>query len=506
MQPLEVQEKIHKIFYMKQNFYKFYTNSWESLETTLGEAALLNTLVGNGEEKNENLWRSLEVLNSFVSEEMKNQDDSFLAQKAVIQLLDISSLHQLSSQVTALQQQFSLLRGSKVGAVSSGDLTKSLASLFVNEEVLKDWDSSFSVLSSDQQKDVLRAVQGIVSLYPILLDQVKSILAVVGPVEVLVPYSLDDIKNFFASHGAEFDWYRMMYSIGELSSWDAESYDVFRLIFVYLQNQLVQNSNFDFEWRESFEFSLFLALAYKRFSNKSLTVGSEYVFLLEHYLYKAEVIGISVKGLLTQKLLECDWIVKYLDTNAQFVLCFEKNEEVIPLTGETKGISGKLSNVFEKYVSSGNIAVLQDEKKISEFLTTFYPKDGSVFKNYLQEIISIYILLKQGKLVDWVNNGYIAPDEIQNVDLSRLFVYFAYDKSLPKIVEYYRNTSPALSLTNFLKALSLNVDLSDQKMVDRCVNLSSVLLENNLLQQGKDFITYDESDNQFHWNEEVFIN
>lgn len=282
---------------------------------------------------------------------------------------------------------------------------------------------------------------------------------------------------------------KIAYTVAQMWYNDKERYDLYLLAIEYFKKQDTMNKIY-FTWPEMVLYITLLEFLYKRFFKLS---ENEKELLLRNYLYKAIVLGLQIRESLRKYLLESEWWLTFISRHEFLLSNLEKNIELV-----VEDTTIRISDLF--FGINKDIKIFNSERQNS-FIDDFCRKNNlKDHKVWLQDLIKIYCDLKFVRLVDWQKEMPFPDEQEHPEDLLRLYISFVYGGEFLKIVEYYKQEKPKLSLQVFLKKLAKHINLSNSDDLEKCLLLSETLRKNNILLSHQDFIVFDQPTNQFHWN------
>lgn len=217
-------------------------------------------------------------------------------------------------------------------------------------------------------------------------EQMLYVAATFGVEPDITPYTPAEINDFISNPESEVDIVPplMAHTIGHAIMIDVPEYTVImRLLPTEPQTTLEEL----FSWEDAFILGISLHLAWSYFPTAS---ERDRIFMLQHYVYRAVVLGVPVSTWLTQTFTQA--ISGAIAT--QYVQALMSSAELIPLN-TAANLNKKMSEVTKEFISTvvrEPIPTLAQEK----FLKNWYDTStvGEVYRAWLRSTLSIVYKLQ----------------------------------------------------------------------------------------------------------------
>lgn len=480
---------------MSQAIYKYKTNFWPALKESYFTLQKIGNTIGLPETALNNLWYCANSIGIFLqAKDTSPEPDAWYPEKLVLSLVELDKLHSFIVSLKKLNELLGSSTGGSVKMEQNNSQINNLGILQLRPEVEKKWQI---VYGSDARKktEADTLMKEISVLYETVFSEVQVAAAVLEQPLLPLPCSAVDVHDIIVNGKKDFKASDFLQTLFAMQFVDGVSYDIVLDSMQYFGRNEVKNQ-INFEWMDLVKFAILLQCAYDRFSGLE---DDSKALLLKSYFYKAIALDIPVRDMLKQNMRDSAGIINYLYLNQVLYNNLEKNEETVALEN-----GKRLVDVLHAFTAQhgGNSLDSGIQKK---FVENFYHRSVEALPGarWLQEALYIYTHIKEAQLVKWLSERTLQPDELQSEDLVRLYVYFSFGGNFERLIAYYKQKNPSLPLPLFFQNLADHLDLSNQQNVENCLSLSQVLQKNKLLPADTDLLIFHESDNQFHWNEQL---
>jgi hypothetical protein len=326
-----------------------------------------------------------------------------------------------------------------------------------------------------------------------LSNQLKLICSYLGiTFESVSSYSLDEVGMNFVDNESKLDPLRVTRTFKELGRNEESKEFCEKLVSIIEKSQIFQQQKYS--WQDVFFISLLAQTVYSKFSFLSEESQN---FLMKTFFIRPLFFSASVRIQLQNILRRTNTPVSYTTKNQMLFECISQNKEQI--INESKLFSDFMKDYF---IFAGNN--WDKQKKQDEFITSLQVLDENGVR-ILKEALSITVHLKNADLVENNNGGELSIAEQYKNDVIKLVYLFGIGKDSggSEIIKYFSQENPRVSLNSFLKRLYEICDLKNDAAIGNISEFTEVLHENKFLLKDQELIIFNETDDQFHWNEEL---
>lgn len=482
---------------MKQ-LHEYVLQPWSRSRQSILDLAELGRQIGESNDDEDSLWTRVIALDDWLTAVENSDELEFsLMQKNAIGLLDVDLAADFMSAVNYWQSRFS----DSVNLVSDeeifGDASSHVSFVFLrlNKAVDNLWTRGAArLLSKDQVK-----IMDLAALVEALDYQLFHICVVSNLIRPLsgVTYSMEEVENILLRSVANYDPYQLIRVIVE-GARSENRHELARIFTSLLETDTFLNQT-EYAWDEVLFLSLILDVVYARF--ETLPEGAQ-IFYLKNYCYRAIVLGAPVRAGIQNVLFATRRIEEYLLICQVFSEAMERNNEKISI-----GIEPKTEKMLKDILSQLRSVVGMEAD--NGYTRSNFVKDlfaGASHRDqlglWLQEYLYIYFHIKNANLIDHNIGGELNVSQLYTNDVIKLMAWFGIGiDGADDIVSYFKKPGQRVSLKSFLKRVSETADLSNEIVVDNCLEITDALHQAILLPADKDMIEFSEIDNQFHWAE-----
>lgn len=465
---------------MYSSFYRYNQPAWDSAKECYHALGILGAELGVYDpDTNEinNLWYCRYYLERAIAdiEAGRGTSDSYMQQHA-LSLLDEAIVEHFVSAVKGLRQQLeSGQRAEDRGTKGeSDDGMPSLDFLFLQPQVRELWQRQYRVLGGEKKKKIDEQIQILVQSTQTLLLQLQSIMVVIGAPVIINPYEVEEMKRLIGSifvpsvndgrSGAALDPLRFMQTLRDARYGDDSDLCLYVQAFLLGSDAPALQA---LSWQTSFYLCLLLDVVYGQFH--TLSPNKQGLFLQQYFL-AALVAGIPVRQVLRAELQGTLHIFRYVAKNALFYESLRQNREDLPTKVASIEKGKSFVAICEEFLAQAKD--IFDSKEQEKFVARVYPVQApEQYTLWVREALSVYVFIREARLLDWAKEWPQDPNEQWVVDMVRLLTSFAYGKDFEFLLEYYRGPDPYVPFSTFVQALARVVDMNDPqqlKILTRC--------------------------------------
>lgn len=514
----------------KKLLHTYFTTGYLEVGKILFDFAAVGKEVGLGSNNPNKMWKYAGNIVEMLGEDGKKDGILNLepVEKAVISLLDTKKL---TGVVAAMRKVQQIMAGGLVAPTQNSALRPPasaplvlsqalLRSVGINQDVQAEWQIKFAKLAPDVGQIVLRTLTDIQTTALDVQRELAYVAVVMGLTAPIKPFEVEELRAFV--RGSYRKKSQIVPQVGGADGEVAKEQDLNAQIFRFartckegmrsedqsaladffmevLSAPLYSESKDNmFSWHDTYIFMLMLHTLWYRFELLSVFYQDA---LIQYYLYRSLVVGVPV----VQKMKETVYLTKgpilYVSTNQRFFEGLEINNEAVPLNLEA-------SEYTQVDLIVGRAEKQSPEEEVgSEMIVKnlYIQEKNKQLIYWAEQLVFLYAHLKQANLVDHNFGGELPPDvEVAN-DMILLVSYFGIGEAgSKKIIEYFSQDLPRVSLLAFINQLKLVADLKKQITVDNALDLSEALQKANFIPEDEDLVEFHEEDAKFHWNEDLF--
>lgn len=428
------------------------------------------------------VWNNLEKICVFLNS-VGNDNEMSYQEKHTLFSIGTEEMSEFIKKINILKEKF---------VVDSNQKTSFDDFILICEEKIygqKDNNQSFFQILTD------------VKLLEVKLEnQFEIILYVLGQRQFITPYSVDEFIGFFVNiEQAEAGRF-----ITTLIHAKLDEKDIYPLIEFIFESILGDEDTLDTQdveiWFNWLVIYYALDLVWFHFSRLS---DLQKDYLLKNYFYRSIVMGLPIEKFISDYLSESLDIIEFFSRHKVIQDSLNNNQESV-LTDLNKNSFELFTDLLNKYIALNKDNYL-DGYKMNDFLNNVYGSytGREPFINWLRKGFALYFSIKEAMLVDW-DELVVSDPVIYNYEkeMSKAVFCFVFGGNfLNKIVDFLQNKSFGLSaLVRTIKSI---VDLTNEKDIERIMNLNSVLKQNNLLSSDEDLVHFDEQKNEFVWSDQL---
>jgi len=333
------------------------------------------------------------------------------------------------------------------------------------------------------------------------LSKLESVASSFGLGESKNLYTPSQMVQLFADIGTINDvkFNHLLYTLRQMVLSRHEKFHAKIVLDFLLSDEILKKE--EFTWQEALLFVLALQTVWEYFILFSEENRQQ---LISNYLYKAVVVGVPLVKVFTEyfnsSINEIDFIKRY----CACVLSCKNSKEKFPVNVDSDKYE-TLQNYLNLHVLMGETA---EETRNDKFIENLYDgvQNAEFYVEILKEVNSLVGHFQTADLVNYndFENQKIDPDvKVYDDELLQLLSWFFLEKTWSKIIEYYKKEKIRVPLEAVLRTCSYDFDLEKEETVKRFLDFTDLLHQNNLLPADQDIIIFHESDNQFHWNDEI---
>lgn len=440
------------------------------------------------------LWKLIDTILEFTQVIDDNEPSLTSLEKTLISRISITMMDDLTTTFLRLEEE------SQNGVQSVSNNQSPIESSFpdlsifeLDKEISYRWQQYFESLKGNQQEGELvrKAFVEMGNVLILLKEQLETLIYLLGiSRSEYKDVSKEEFEGLLNNGGIERNFFPLVLTLKQ-SCVDAELETEFIPVVVKILAESTFFDQTEYSWNEMIFYTLVLHVAFLRFAYLSRESQS---FLLNRYFFRSLIVGVPIRTCVSHALYETNNFVVYLNTCELFVINLKENQEKIPDQTKIFGqFVEELSRIYE------NTPDVQKEiEGIKLFVDQIYDVDVLTFKRWLHEALDIFVHTKNANLIEQNKGGELSPKDEADNDLILLMAYFGIvEDGMEKIISYFKQEKPRVSLPLFLDTLKKTVDLTEELSIEACV-----LLQDNLQKRGmikNDLIVFDESQGKFAW-------
>ncbi len=334
--------------------------------------------------------------------------------------------------------------------------------------------------------------EGIVDELKLQLTAVAAFLRRVPGLKVL---TVKDTSGLISTElKTDFEKNSLVYSLREYLH-DKEGKELSWQIISYLcSDATVQKKEYD--WYDVFTETIYLHLIFDRFF--FVLDPKREALMLKHYFYKSIVVGVPIRQILSDELSDSRDLIDYLNLDKELLEMLQANEESVVI--DTSNTYKKFIDLVKEFLSVAGDSE-KDEKKQLEFLQTILNNKltPKIYLQWLQEALSIYVRVKNARLIEKNSAGELPEKIRQDKDLFELNTWLIDKSTWPKIADYYKEPDPFVTVKSFLGQFKTVADLTKEESLEHFLDFNEFLHKHKILSAEEDIIFFDEKENKFVW-------
>ncbi|MBP9695165.1 MAG: hypothetical protein KBD73_02035 [Candidatus Magasanikbacteria bacterium] len=325
--------------------------------------------------------------------------------------------------------------------------------------------------------------------------QLRLLAAATGLVDNLMSYNIDVLFGIFNGKIADYDPARYLYTLRQAIRHE-EHHDIALQAFILL-GKIDKHTSLSL--LEVTERLLVLRVIWNEFPNMP---DEARIYFLEHWFYSSIILGVPVGEFCKNWVYSTTTLVEMMLVSKEISDSLAANEEnFFDSNGNymDESIGSWLKNYRDEIKTE-----IADLSKVKYFIQRLYPVSAHQFiVDAASMVLDVFVRASTATLVDRTLGGEETEADIYVKELAELITYTADQKEWPKLKEYYKQKKPLVPIDHILRQIRLNMDIAKPATIDYLLPLFDFLKKEKLV-SSYDIIVYHESDNQFHWNDDLF--
>lgn len=335
-------------------------------------------------------------------------------------------------------------------------------------------------------------------------DEFETVLYLLGIKEFILPYSFSEFSQKLSNQDEKMSMGRFLITLVDAKTNEKEGnlfakYVISNILFDEDLAE-IENRELWFNWLVVY-YSLDLA-----WSRLSKLDEIQRLFLFQNYYYKSLVMGLPIEKFISEYLSDSLDPIEFVYKHKKMKNWLDTNEEKVLVDLENNSFEMWI-NVLKKYIGLNTKDYL-DGYKVNEFLNNLY---GSTpgresFISWLRKSFAVYFSINEATLVDWDDIAEDKKGYEYDKEMVKAILYFQVGGvNLEKIVEMLSKEDKKFGLYAFVREIKKLVDLDKEEDVNKILDFSSLLKENNLLPEDQEIIIFNEQTDSFEFNNDLKV-
>lgn len=326
-----------------------------------------------------------------------------------------------------------------------------------------------------------------------MLEKVRLVSFASGANTTLNAYGVQELVELNKQMVIK-DYYRLLYTL-RVALLNESKYEYARQAMALLS--IILSDKKATITKISITISQIFLLAWSAFDYLSEEEQSQ---LFKNYFLLAISANVDIYNDIKKVISETPGFFNYLSKHSNYVKWLEGSNEEVSINNKDILLKNLFVSFYTQFKTAPKISA-------NKYLEKYFSKTSSndaILISVLSAGVNIYESLKTASLVKYNDKLYMSGAQVDliQVDLTQLFEWFL-DKSLwPKIVDYFKNEKSLVNLDVFMSYCYYDFELTEKTAV-LLLDFFEILKKNKIIDSDKEYLVFHESDNQFHWNEEV---
>lgn len=486
----------------KKTFFELYhVQGYENVESVLLSINEVNNLGFTNIIDQQSIWYVIDRL----CERIAHKEDeawSWTHERVILSLVDLQLLKQLAvlGKLLFSDKLDNKNYDSSIKNREGSDLFASLKNVHLTEVGLSFLVSVLESKTGKDKEESLRALTEFVGIYNQLLNQILTVGAWFNLLLDLTFYSVDEVEQIISGEKTDIDFLRFVFTLR-----DAYDSDEGRDVILFLtQDMLSDTANLPVKpeqhtWDQAIIRTIYLLLVFHRFDAREDEKQQD---LLKYFFYQAIVAGVSVREILSSVLYNTQNPVDVVEISEFFYVGLSQNIESVIIntdTGDTRSFQDIVSELKLDNTTTGT-------ENISLYVKKLYSgqKYSNQFVVWLSEALSIILAIEDGTLINKNRGSELNEKQKYNNEIIELVQWFLDKNTWDNINKYYQNKDALVPIESLVKELPSVTSLENEKDIELVAGFSEFLHQHDFTPKDQDLLFFNESDNQFHWNEDFF--